>query len=151
MLHVIRQILDDDNAWRGILRGLQADFRHSVVTGQQVRDYIDQRVPADLEPVFRQYLETTMLPMLEVRAEGGPDSGQLVYRWTNVVEGFRMPVDVLLGPGSCTRLEPTTEWQTTTHRLAAVGGFDVDRDYYVLVRTPGADGSRTALAEGVCR
>ena len=40
MLHMIRHILDNDEAWRNILRGLNKTFWHQTVTGQQVRDYI---------------------------------------------------------------------------------------------------------------
>ncbi len=173
MLHGIRQILDDDDTWRGILRGLQSTFRHGIVTGLQVRAFIDERVPADLGPVFRQYLETTDIPVLEVRTVDGPDSGRLAYRWTNVVDGFAMPVDVDLGGGNagaeragrgkgaaspgpgvaCTRLHPTTGWQTVQHGLDAVADFDVDRDYYVRVRTPrgaGAEGPVTRIAGALC-
>jgi hypothetical protein len=179
MLHTIRQVLDDDDAWRAILRGLQHAFRHSIVTGLQVRHYMDQRVPADLGPVFRQYLETTRIPVLEVRAADGTDGtdGRLAYRWTNVVDGFAMPVDVDLGgrggrmtgedrasggeagagADRCTRLYPTTEWQTVAHELDTLADFDVDRDFYVRVRVPGretdaavGDGPGTWIAGAVC-
>ncbi|MFO7892742.1 MAG: M1 family metallopeptidase [Longimicrobiales bacterium] len=168
MLHTLRQILDDRDAWRSILRGLQSTFRHSIVTGAQVRAFIDERVPTDLGPVFRQYLETTDIPVLEVRAVDGPDSGRLAYRWTGVVDGFAMPVDVVLdgedapgvedaqgaedaqGDGACTRLHPTTDWQTVEHELDAITAFDVSRDYYVRVRTPGPEGPVTGIAGATC-
>ncbi|MDX1674242.1 MAG: M1 family metallopeptidase, partial [Longimicrobiales bacterium] len=137
MLHTIRQIVEDDDLWRSILRGLQSTFRHSIVTGDEVRAYISERAGLDLDPVFRQYLETTDVPVLEVRVEGGPGSGRLAYRWTNAVDGFDMPVDARLGPGGCTRLHPTGEWQTVEHDLERASAFDVDRDYYVRVLRPG--------------
>ena len=34
MLHTIRHIIGDDDRWRAILRGLNAEFRHRIVTGQ---------------------------------------------------------------------------------------------------------------------
>ena len=37
MLHTIRQIVDDDEKWRGILRGLNSTFWHQTVTGQAGR------------------------------------------------------------------------------------------------------------------
>ena len=40
MLHTIRQIVDDDEKWRGILRGLNQTFWHQTVTGKQIEDYI---------------------------------------------------------------------------------------------------------------
>lgn len=103
MLHTIRQLVADDERWRGILRGLQSEFRHSVVTGEQVRRYMADGSGLDLDPVFRQYLEDTRLPVLEYRIDGGT----LRYRWTDVVEGFAMPVDARPGGDGCTWIRPT--------------------------------------------
>ncbi len=146
MLHTIRQIVDDDDRWRSILRGLQSTFRHGIVTGDRVRAYISEHAGIDLDPVFRQYLTTTDVPVLEVRADGDA----LAYRWTRAVERFDMPVDARLGAGTCTRLRPTAQWQTTAHQLDSVAGFDVDHDFYVRVRRPGPDGMVTAIAGAEC-
>ncbi|MGK7312945.1 MAG: M1 family metallopeptidase [Candidatus Longimicrobiales bacterium M2_2A_002] len=150
MLHTIRQIVGDDDAWRDILRGLQSTFRHSIVTGDQVQAYISDRAGIDLDPVFRQYLTTATIPVLEIRPDGGPDSGRLAYRWTDAVDGFDMPVDVRLAPNGCTRLRPTAEWQTAEHGLERVADADVDRDYYVRVRTPGTELPATTVAGAEC-
>ncbi|MEO7476422.1 MAG: M1 family metallopeptidase, partial [Gemmatimonadales bacterium] len=40
MLHTIRQAIGNDSMWRATLRGLQAEFGHTIVTGRQVEDYI---------------------------------------------------------------------------------------------------------------
>ncbi|HSH45142.1 MAG TPA: M1 family metallopeptidase [Longimicrobiales bacterium] len=131
MLHTIRQIVDDDDRWRGILRGLQRDFRHQIVTGRQVRDYMSEAAGVDLEPVFRQYLETTEIPVLEYRVTG--DSVR--YRWADVVDGFDMPVDVTT-PAGTRRIHPTPEWRT--ERVPGAGEeFEVDPDFYVLPREIG--------------
>ncbi|MFW6205783.1 MAG: M1 family metallopeptidase, partial [Gemmatimonadota bacterium] len=129
LLHTIRQVIDDDDRWRAILRGLQSDLRHSIVTGDQVRSYISEHAGIDLDPVFRQYLTTTTIPVLEVRLQ----SDRLAYRWAEAVDGFDMPVDARLGPDACTRLYPTTAWQTVAHSLPDPAGFDVDQDFYVRV------------------
>ena len=148
MLHMIRQLVDDDDRWRDILRGLQREFRHSVITGRRVREYMSQQAGMDLEPVFRQYLETTDIPVFEYRI----DAPTLRYRWAEVEEGFAMPVDVRLGPGACTRITPTTRWQTVA--LGEPSRFGVDRDYYVRVRNDarngeaGSPGDPAAVCEG---
>jgi aminopeptidase N len=54
MLHTIRQIIDDDEKWRGILRGLNATFRHQTVMGWQVENYISEHAGIDLSRVFQQ-------------------------------------------------------------------------------------------------
>jgi aminopeptidase N len=40
MLHTLRQIVNDDGKWRGILRGLNKDFYHQVVKGSQIENYM---------------------------------------------------------------------------------------------------------------
>ena len=62
MLHTIRQVINDDEKWRRILRGLNQTFRHQIVTGQQVEDYISRQSGIDLSKVFQQYLTTTKMP-----------------------------------------------------------------------------------------
>jgi aminopeptidase N len=133
MLHTIRQLVGDTEEWRGILRGLNVDYRHQIVTGQQVRDYIAEKSGLDLASVFEQYLETTDVPTLEYRLEGGT----LRYRWRNVVDGFAMPVEAKVAAARCEVLTPTAEWQTKTVELRDPAAFDVDRDYYVRVQREG--------------
>jgi aminopeptidase N len=127
MLHTIRQIIGDDEKWRGILRGLQSTFRHQTVTGMQVRDYISRQSGIDFSKVFQQYLETTMVPTLEYRVDGS----SLRYRWTNVVPGFDMPVKVRLSPSDWTMIRPTAEWQTAPFSLPSATDFAVDPNFYV--------------------
>jgi aminopeptidase N len=135
MLHTMRQLVGDDTRWRDILRGLNREFRHAIVTGEQVQRYMDKHTEAALGPVFRQYLTTTMVPTLEYTLEGA----RLRYRWTDVVPGFAMPVEVRTGDDTCTVLRPTTGWQVANVRLRSPDAFDVDRDYYVQLRRSGGD------------
>ena len=111
MLHTIRTVINDDEKWRGILRGLQQTFRHQTVTGQQVRDYMSKQAGIDLGAVFTQYLETTKVPVLEYRVNGTA----LSYRWADVVDGFAMPVRVRAND-QLLPITPTTTWQTITGR-----------------------------------
>jgi len=145
MLHTIRQIIGDDEKWRGILRGLNSTFRHQTVTGQQVRDYISRQSGIDFGKVFQQYLETTMIPVLEYRA----GAAGVQYRWANVVPGFDMPVRVM-GGTSGELLRPTTEWQTAPAAVAAAAnsaaGLRVDENFYVTAKKVGADAPRAPAA-----
>src|SRR5690348_14975070 len=51
MLHMIRQIVNDDAKWRDILRGLNSTFYHRTVTGAEIRAYVNRRAVMDLNPV----------------------------------------------------------------------------------------------------
>jgi aminopeptidase N len=128
MLHTIRQIVANDEQWRGILRGLQSTFRHRVTTGQEVQDYISTHAGIDLSKVFDQYLTQTDIPVLEYQRSGDT----LRYRWNKVVPGFDMPIDVATGADTRTRLHPTTVWQDLA--LGAGETFVPDENYYVVVR-----------------
>ncbi|HET7459116.1 MAG TPA: M1 family metallopeptidase [Gemmatimonadaceae bacterium] len=133
MLHTIRQIVNDDERWRGILRGLNATFRHQVVTGEQVQRYVSEQAGVDLSAVFAQYLTTTKIPTFEYHA----DSSTLSYRWADVVPGFAMPVRVTLAAGDTTTtlLRPTETWQTLSLPAGATGEtLRVDRNFYVVAR-----------------
>lgn len=106
MLHTIRQVINDDEKFRSILRGLNKDFYHKTVDSKQVELYMTQKSGIDLSKIFDQYLRTTKIPELQYKMNGK----KLSYRWTNTVDGFNMPLDI---PGSklTLRITPTTSWQ----------------------------------------
>jgi aminopeptidase N len=130
MLHTIRQVVDDDARWRRVLRGLNATFRHRVVTGAEVQAYVSREAGIDLAPVFAQYLTTTRVPVLEYAVNGST----LAYRWADVVPGFAMPVRVTLADSGFARLAPTERWQTAPIALRDPRHFTVDPDFYVALR-----------------
>lgn len=127
LLHTIRQIIADDAKWRAILRGLNAAFRHRIVTGRQVEQYISREAGIDLAPVFAQYLTTTTIPVFEYRI----DADSLFYRWTDVVPGFAMPVRALVSDSGFTTLHPTLDWQAAGLSVGSALGFQLDRNFYV--------------------
>ncbi len=130
MLHTIRQVIANDTTWRAVLRGLQSQFAHQIVTGRQVQEYMSAHAGIDLHRVFEQYLTTTKVPVLEYRLEGASIS----YRWSNVVPGFAMPVVVLAGAGHPVRLAPTEQWRTTDIGLKHPEDFRVDENFYIESR-----------------
>lgn len=133
LLHTIRQLVDDDHRWKAVLRGLNRDFRHQTVTSAQVEAYITRHSGVELERVFEQYLRTTRIPTLEYERS----DGLLSFRWTNVVEGFRMPVRVTLEPGRYVWIRPTERWRTLPTTLPPAARFRVDEDFYVRTRDVG--------------
>ena len=134
LLHTIRQIVGDDEKWRGILRSLNRTFYHQTVMGSQIERYISEQAGTDLSKVFDQYLRTTKVPVLEYRIVGDT----LAYRWTDVVPGFDMPVAVTLADSGWAVIRPTEAWRTTALRLSDRSAFKVDPDYYVVVRDVGS-------------
>jgi aminopeptidase N len=127
MLLTIRQLVDDDARWRGILRGLGKTFWHQTVTGKQIETYLSRQSGIDLSKVFDEYLRTTMVPTLEYKLEGP----KLSYRWINVVPGFAMPVKVTTSPGTYSWIRPTETWKTMEVKLSRPEDFLVDENFYV--------------------
>jgi aminopeptidase N len=136
LLHTIRQLVDDDARWRGILRGLNHTFWHQTVSSRQVEAYISRESGLDLSAVFAQYLTTTRIPELDYKVDGTT----LSYRWAEVVPGFAMPVKVQI-PGLGSRLlHPTEAWQTLAVSSPQAADVVVDESYYVTARNVGATG-----------
>ncbi len=126
LLNMIRQILQDDDKWRLILRGLNKEFYHQTVTTEQVESYISTQAGLNLGKVFDQYLRDTRIPIFEYYQQGG----EIQYRWTNAVKDFDMPVDVMFN-GKAIRLPAKTAWQKL--EVSGPQALVVDMDYYVGV------------------
>ncbi len=123
MLHTIRQIIDSDEKWREILRGLNKEFYHQTVTTGQVESYMIEKSGKDLSKVFDQYLRDYRIPVLEYYFR----ENKLVYRWNNAVNGFNMPVKVYLD-GEVVEIQPLTRWQAMD---SSAKTMETDINYYV--------------------
>ena len=137
MLHTIRQIVNDDEKWRGILIGLNTTFRHQTVMGSQIEQYISAQAGRNLTKVFDQYLRTTMIPTFEYTITGDT----LAYRWTTVVPNFDMQLEVMLDGSGYTVIHPTETWQRARLKLTAPAEFRVNPDYYVIPKQVVAGGA----------
>ena len=133
MLHTMRQIVDDDEKWRSVLRGLNKTFWHQTVTGRQVQEYMNKQAGIDFDKVFEQYLTTTRVPRLEYRI----NDGTLSFRWVDVVPGFEMPVKVTLSPGVYSWIHPAESWGTAEIKLSNPAEFKVDENFYVKASNAG--------------
>jgi aminopeptidase N len=120
MLHTIRQVINNDDKFRQILRGLNKDFYHQTVTTQQVEDYISKKSGIDFSSIFNQYLRTTKVPVLEYVQKGE----EMKFRYTDVVKGFNLPIRI----GEQT-ISPTEQWQTV--KLKKGGSIDFNKNYYI--------------------
>jgi len=127
MLHTLRQILNDDEKWRSILRGLNSTFYHQTVTTKQIEDYLCQKVGLDLTPFFDQYLRDIRIPTFEYKFTNNTFS----YRWTNCVSAFNMPVKVTLN-GKQQWLKPQAEWTNLRQKTKDLK-VEVDKDFYINV------------------
>ena len=125
VLHTIRQIANSDEKWRMILRGLNKDFYHQTVETKQIENYISDKMGYDLSTFFDQYLRTTNIPVFEYKL----NNGLLEYKWTNVVDGFKMPIELFVGDEKI-RLNPTQEIKSINVKSEKI---KLDKNYYVNI------------------
>jgi len=102
--NMVRTIIDDDEKWRKILRGLGTAFYHQTVTYDQVVNYISKESGLDLNPVFEQYIKNNVIPTLELRYA----DGKAYCRWISDVTGFNMPLRMRVKGGTYAFIKPVT-------------------------------------------
>jgi aminopeptidase N len=125
ILHMLRQIVNDDDKWRKVLRGLGSEFYHQTVTTKQIENYISQKAGIDLSSFWNQYLRTKQIPVLEYYFA----KGKLSYKWTNAQKEFTMPLKVALN-GKEQWLHPKYNWQQMDIDSKELI-LEVDRSFYV--------------------
>jgi aminopeptidase N len=125
MLNTLRRIVNDDDKWRGILRGLNRDFYHQVVEGAQIENYLSDKTGMDLRPFFDQYLRDVRIPVFEYYVR----DSVLSFRWNNCVQRFNMPLRINVS-GTSILINPKALWSTLKLN-SANPIIEVDRDFYV--------------------
>jgi aminopeptidase N len=126
LIHTIRQVINDDEKFRQILRGLNKDFYHQTVTSKQVEDYFSQKSGKDLSKIFDQYLRTTQIPTLQLKAEGN----KIKFSWTNCIAGFNMPVKLTNGQW----INATTTEQKIKLEGSNFSNVNVDKNFYINIK-----------------
>ncbi|QOW09244.1 M1 family metallopeptidase [Kaistella flava (ex Peng et al. 2021)] len=121
MIHTIRQIINNDEKFRQILRGLNKEFYHQTVTTKQVEDYISEKSGIDFSTVFDQYLRTTQIPTLEYSQTGTV----FKFRYTNIVKDLKLPIRI----NGTQEISPTYKWQTV--KLSSSAPVKFDENYYI--------------------
>ncbi|RDK86954.1 peptidase M1-like protein [Marinirhabdus gelatinilytica] len=125
ILHTLRQLIEDDEKWRDILRGLNKEFYHQTVSSKQVETYISELSGIDLTEFWEQYLRTTNIPKVEYKIDGK----NLSFRYTNIVEGFDMPIIIVLNDKE-KWIFPENGWKTLSYEFK-IENAKVKRDFYV--------------------
>ncbi len=130
MLNMIRTIINNDEKWREILRGLNKNFYHQTVTTEDIVGYINQQSGLNLTPIFDQYLRYKNIPTLEFRFQ----DKQLLGRWISNVNGFTMPVKIRTKGGEYQFFNLSTSFSPVNLASATKDNIEVDTfNYYIGV------------------
>ena len=130
LLNMVRVIINDDEKWRQILRGLNKTFYHQAVTAEDVVNYINKESGKNLNKVFQQYLNYTAIPVLEFRQK----DGKMLCRWIADVQDFNMPVRIRAKGGEYQFISPSTSFTPVDIPGITPANLEVDTfNYYIGV------------------
>lgn len=104
MIHNIRQVMDNDSLFHEILLGMNKDFAKKIVSTKEIEEHMIARSGKDLQPIFDQYLRTRKVPVLEYKIV----KGKLIYKWSNCIKGFNMPVKMISDKNTSFWILPST-------------------------------------------
>ncbi len=125
LVHLIRQLFDDDEKFRMALREMNKRFYHATTTSAAVEKFWSEQLKRDLSPLFDQYLRSTKIPTLQVEKNGN----KIKYRWSDCNSNFNIPVRVTVD-GNPVWIEPTTTWKTFKGK-SSVNSFEPDKNFFV--------------------
>jgi aminopeptidase N len=124
MIHYIKQLFKNDDAFVQALREMNKTFYHQTVTTKQVEDFLSKKSGINLSKMFDQYLRNTSIP--EVAIERNKDGFN--YRWINCIEGYNIPVKLIVN-GEAVWLTPTKSAQQFLYKTK-INSLVVDPNCY---------------------
>ena len=96
MLHTLRNLIDNDQLWFNIIKGLSTEFSYRTIDGKDIIDYINKQTGKVFNNFFDQYLKNKDIPEFHYSLEKNGRNTTLVYNW-NAIENFEMPILINTG------------------------------------------------------
>jgi len=127
LVHMVRQLFNDDPQFKHMLRYMNQRFRHGVVSSAQVESFMDQHLTMDLKPVFEQYLRHTEIPVLEWYV----DKKRLWFRWSNCIPTFEMPIRMAITGRDMEFQGVGTAWRSLPYEVDPKTSLELDKNWYV--------------------
>ncbi|WP_432670869.1 M1 family metallopeptidase [Flavobacterium sp. SM2513] len=127
ILNTLRNAVNDDEKWWLILKKFAVSNRHKIIETRDVVSFFSNETGLNLAPFFKQYLEKTTLPTLELNQSGK----NIKYRFTDTVSNFQLPIFLLVN-GMKVSIIPTNKWKTLKIKPKAVVNFNEDLFYINL-------------------
>ncbi len=93
VLHTLRFVVNNDQLWFSMIRGLYEKNAYGNVSNEAIFDYFEERSNLELDLFFNQYLMQPSIPKLNMR-NIEKMNGYVTFeaKWSQVVEGFSLPV-----------------------------------------------------------
>lgn len=134
LLHTIRQVINNDARFKEILRGLNKEFYHKLTSSREVEAYMAKQSGKKLNRIFDQYLRRSNIPVLEYELiPAGAAAYTLKYRWAETVEGFDMPLKIVVNNKE-QWIQPGTGFKTLKLTGKMPGELKVDPNFYISTK-----------------
>lgn len=130
MLHTLRNLINDDELWFSILKGISIDFKYKVLDGKDIIEYINRKVDFNLSLFFNQYLFNSKIPILEYKIQKEGREYVLLYRW-NAIKDFDMKILINDGEKNIW-ISPNSEWKEYTIGNVDIKNFSIRDDLFYV-------------------
>ena len=130
MLHTLRNLINDDELWFSILKGISIDFKYKVLDGKDIIEYINRKVDFNLSLFFNQYLFNSKIPILEYKIQKEGREYVLLYRW-NAIKDFDMKLLINDGEKNIW-ISPNSEWKEYTIGNIDIKNFSIRDDLFYV-------------------
>jgi len=107
VMHTLRSAIDNDLTWFTVLKEFMVENAKSHVSTEDFFNKVDEKTGTDFSYFKEQYLYSPNQPIFEFFQT--QDSYH--YRWKNVNDNFRMPIDILIN-NQKSRIYPTKNFQS---------------------------------------
>jgi aminopeptidase N len=132
VLNTLRSVIDNDDVWFSILRGIQDTFKYQTINAEDLFNFINRKTGKDYTYFFNQYWRNPKIPTLELGVREKGDSVSLNYRWKADVKDFHMPIKVTTSKNRYEFIYPTTTRQSMTLKNIKPEDFKVADDLFYI-------------------
>ncbi|WP_345159980.1 M1 family metallopeptidase [Flavobacterium ginsengisoli] len=129
IMHMIKNIINDDSKFRKIIRDLTHDFHNKTVTSNEIESYLNSKSGISFTFLFDQYLRTNKVPILEFKYK----NEELSYRYIDCIENFSMPIKTNWTGENF--IYPSTFWQSIkVENKDTLQELKIDLNFYVTLK-----------------
>ncbi len=108
-LHSLRCIFDDDFIFFKMIKDFYRQNKLKIVNTEDFTSHAQSYTKNNLSPFFQVFLHQSSPPVLEYAFVHKRKKLSLSYKWTNVPEGFEMPILIVSNFGQTKRLDCSSE------------------------------------------
>ena len=127
IIHMLREIINDDKKFQGFLRALNKKFYHKTIYSCQLEEFCSSFFKRDFTKIFNQYLRFPSLPILEYSIT----DNELKYRLVADVPDLEIPIK-LNSPDMW--ITATTNWTEIKLKNKPLKPFSVDPNFLLDIK-----------------